>query len=564
MSAALSDTATVNAARGARPAFDDIVHHDVVIVGSGVAGLTVALGCAPRSAALLTKAAKLGTGGSSVWAQGGVAAALGEDDSPELHAADTLAAGAGLCDPEVVGLLVREGCDRVRHLIELGALFDRDADGRLVLGREAAHGRHRILHANGDATGAELVRTLAEAVRRAPEVEIFEGAEALDLVVRDKRVVGVVALHGDGRRRLHQARAVVLATGGIGQLYERTTNPAENTGDGLAMAARAGALLVDLEMVQFHPTALAVPANGSQPATQMALITEALRGAGAILVDGTGTRFMVDHHPDAELAPRDVVARAIWRRLQDGDEVFLDARQAVGDDFPHRFPTVFDLCIQRGIDPRQQPIPVSPAAHYHMGGVAVGSRGRSSAAGLWACGEVASSGAHGANRLASNSLLEAMVFGARVAADLRRNLPPRWHGPLGLDTTPPVTEADRRRTAAMGAEIRRLLWEKVGLIRDDVGLLGALARLDQFAAVHPEISGEVANLLTVARLIAAAALHRRESRGSHWRSDYPHQDPAWRRRLFLRLDASDVACFEPAPGESTAQTRVAPPLRALG
>ncbi len=541
---------------------DAVAAAEVVVVGTGVAGLTAALGCAPRRVTLLTKT-RLGAGGASPWAQGGVAAAVGEDDSPALHAADTLAAGAGLSVPEIVELLVREGPGRVRALLALGARFDRDADGDLSLGREAAHSRRRILHAR-DATGAEMVRALVEAVRRAPHVQVLEETFALDLVVEGGRVVGLLALDPDGRRVLHQASAVVLATGGLGRLYLHTTNPPEATGDGLAMAARAGARLVDLEFVQFHPTALAA---GGDP---LPLLTEALRGEGAVLVDGRGRRFMPDEHPQAELAPRDVVARAIWKRQVAGEPVFLDARAALGDRFPERFPTVFALCQEHGLDPRREPMPVTPAAHYHMGGVAVDERGRGSLAGLWACGEVAATGVHGANRLASNSLLEALVFGARVAEDLRAQRPalkPILRGALPRSSQPVILSAAKDLGGGDGAArsgdptlvaaVRRLMWQCVGLVRDARGLRSALAELARLRAEHPQAGGEARNLLALARLVAAAALTRCESRGGHFRADYPAPDPAWERRLFLTAAPDGDAHFEasPAPASAAAGAR---------
>ncbi len=518
--------------------FDGVARSEVLVVGSGVAGLTAALGSAPRRVTLLTKSGLVS--GSSPWAQGGVAAAVGADDSPALHTADTLAAGAGLNDPDVVALLTGEGPERIRALLALGARFDRDPAGQLALGREAAHGRRRILHAR-DATGAEIVRTLSEAVRQAPEIRVEEGAFAVDLVLDGPRVAGVLAIHADGGRVLHLAPAVVLATGGLGQLYLHTTNPLEATGDGLAMAARAGVRLVDLELVQFHPTALAA---GADP---MPLLTEALRGEGAVLLDGRGRRFMLDEHPDAELAPRDVVARAIWRRRVAGEEVVLDARAAVGDAFPERFPQVFEICRSHGLDPRIEPIPVAPAAHYHMGGIAVDADGRTSLPGLWACGEVSSTGVHGANRLASNSLLEALVFGARVAEDLRRAIPA---GPVAVRTAglrvPRGAESPRSAAgdAALTARVRRLMWEKVGLVRDEAGLVEAIDELACLADRSPRAAGEARNLLGIARLVAAAALVRHESRGAHFRSDVPLPDPAWRRRLYLSAAADGGARFE--------------------
>jgi L-aspartate oxidase len=528
---------------------DEVVASDVVVVGAGIAGLAAALGAGSRRRVTVLTKAPLGAGGASPWAQGGIAAAVGRDDSPELHAEDTLAAGAGIADPEVVELLTAEGPRRIERLLRLGTRFDRDARGDLALGREGAHGRRRILRARGDATGAEIVRALIGALGEAPGVTVAESAFATDLVMVDGRVAGVAAIHdafdGGARRILHRAPAVVLATGGIGRAYLHTTNPPEATGDGLAMAARAGARLADLEFVQFHPTALAAP--GADP---LPLLTEALRGEGALLVDEQGRRFLLAEDPRGELAPRDVVARAIWRELQSGRRVFLDAREAVGEGFPERFPTVFRLCRAHGFDPRREALPVVPAAHYHMGGVAVDHRGRTSLVGLWACGEVSSTGVHGANRLASNSLLEALVFGARVAEDLRLPLPAPANERAARGALP--TSPAARRVAADETpltELRRTMWERVGVVRDEAGLEAAVGELDRLTAETgdpAEAGGELRNLLTAGKLVAMAALRRRESRGSHFRSDYPAADPEQRRRVFWTLPALATAAAGPA------------------
>ncbi len=525
---------------------------DAVIVGSGVAGLSAALELAPRRVTLLTKTG-LGDG-SSRWAQGGVAAALGAGDSPELHARDTLAAGAELADPAVVAALTAAAPGSLRRLIQRGARFDRAAGGALALGREGAHSRRRILHARGDATGAEMVRALVTALSRAPQVDVRERVFALDLVLAGEWVIGVLALHPGGRVVFHRAPAVVLACGGFGQLYARTTNPPEATGDGLAMAARAGARLADLEMVQFHPTALAA---GADP---LPLVTEALRGEGAVLLDERGERFLADLHPAAELAPRDVVARAIREVQQRGGEVMLDAVRSVGEAFPRRFPTVYRACRRAGIDPRRRPIPVTPAAHYAMGGVAVDGDGRSSLAGLWACGEVASTGVHGANRLASNSLLEALVCGARVAADLGGLLLPAPGARLGSPEVvwrEPEADGDGGPAEAWPAEARRAIrqaaWQHAGLIRDRPGLESALAELAAIARRLPPRPGETRNLATVGRLVAAAALAREESRGGHYRSDFPRPEPHLRRRAFWTWSGEEGFPLRPVPAVERAR-----------
>lgn len=502
----------------------EAVHtHDVLVIGSGVGGLTVAIETPDLQVGLLTKT-RLGHGGSSPMAQGGVAAAIGAGDSPAAHASDTLAASDGLARPESVRILTEEGPGRIAALLALGTRFDRRADGQLALGREAAHGHARILHADGDATGAEVVRALREAVQASPSVEVFEHAFACDLVTEQGRVVGALARHTDGAETtddsgghlvLHLARAVVLATGGIGHVYAHTTNPPENTGDGLAMAARAGARLADLEFVQFHPTALDV---GIDP---MPLLTEALRGAGATLVDEAGRRFMSDFHADGELAPRDVVARALWEMQRQGRQTLLDARAVVAGSGAAAFPTAMRHCLEHGFDPRREPVPVSPAAHYHMGGVEVDTDGRTSLPGLWACGEVACGGVHGANRLASNSLLEGLVFGARVGRDLTQAVQAVQpvKALVGSLAVSPVETVDPARQQDIRAAIRTLMWRDVGLVRSKDSLERASQELERLAARLGGGSSESHNLLTVASAVTHAALVRRDSRGAHFRTD---------------------------------------------
>ncbi len=493
---------------------DRVVHADAVIIGGGVAGLSAALSLAGD--VVLVSKAKFGTGGSTPSAQGGIAVALADGDSPELHARDTLAVGAGINDHAAVDVLTNEGPARVRQLIMQGAQFDRDAAGRLQFGREAGHGRDRILHANGDATGAEIMRAMSAAVSQRDNVAVHDSTYAVDLLLDRGRVAGLVAI-GPGGETIHYATsAVVLATGGIGRLYSHTTNSLEVTGDGLAMAARAGARLIDLEFVQFHPTALVSELD------PMPLITEALRGAGAILVDQQGHRYMAAIHPDAELAPRDVVARANWELLEAGGAAYLDATQAVGDAFPERFPTVLAAARRAGLDPRTQPLPVSPAAHYFMGGVDVDGFGRTSISGLWAIGEVSATGAHGANRLASNSLLEGLVFGARAATSVGCSLLP----PPALVAVPTVELVS---APSVIAELRSVMWQQVGLIRDAVGLASAVVRLEDLGRQLGDGSGEAANMALAARLVALAARDRTESRGAHYRSDHPEMKDATRR-----------------------------------
>ncbi len=507
---------------------------DVIVIGSGVAGLSVALHLHDYRVLVLTKT-RLGAG-SSMWAQGGVAAAVGASDSPALHAQDTLAVSGGLANPDAVTVLTQEGPGSVQRLVELGAQFDRDPSG-FALGCEAAHSQARILHAQGDATGAELMRTLVQAVRAAPWIEVVEEAQADSLVVDGHRMVGVRTRHATGAPQTYAARAIVLATGGIGQLYRYTTNPPEATADGLALAARAGARLADVEFVQFHPTALATERD------PLPLLTEALRGAGTILVNRVGERFMLAQHAAAELAPRDIVSRSVWRQLQDGQRVFLNGRACIGERFPERFPTVFTHCQTAGLDPRADLLPVVPAAHYHMGGVAVDLHGRTSRPGLWACGEVAATGVHGANRLASNSLLEALVFARRVGQDVRRCLQAGSASiPMAcLSASQENPEAlCRAEESVITQRIREIMWEHVGLVRTEMGLLEALGELRDMAMQDVPQVGNVSNMLTAAQLMTHAALSRRESRGAHFRADYPDSEPNWARHSSLTLADLDM------------------------
>ncbi|WFF01872.1 L-aspartate oxidase [Micromonospora sp. WMMD964] len=516
---------------------------DVIVVGSGVAGLTAALHL--REAGLhVTVVTKVNIDdGSTRWAQGGIAAVLDPADTPAAHARDTEIAGVGLCDPAAVRVLVEEGPTRLRELIRIGAEFDRHPDGSLMLTREGGHRADRIVHAGGDATGAEVQRALHAAVQRDPWIRLFEHALVLDLL----RAPGDgpdglgpacgITLHvlGEGSEDgvgALLARAVVLATGGMGQVFSATTNPAVSTGDGVALAMRAGAAVTDVEFVQFHPTALITPSAAGVPGgghAQQPLVSEALRGEGAYLVDSDGKRFMVGQHELAELAPRDVVAKGIHRVLlaSGADHVFLDARHLGGDFLAGRFPTIVASCLAIGVDPATDLIPVAPAAHYASGGVRTDLRGRTSIPGLYACGEVACTGVHGANRLASNSLLEGLVFSRRIAEDIAAGLPEQvqpadtgaWRGGVGWVLPAEVTPT-----------LQRSMTRGAGVLRSATTLAGTAGTLTELGAARgrPRTADwEATNLLTVASTLVAAAYARGETRGCHWREDFPTADERW-------------------------------------
>ncbi|QTE31256.1 L-aspartate oxidase [Pengzhenrongella sicca] len=555
------------AARLAAPVAGWTAEADVVVVGSGIAGLTAALELRTRVPRVLLVTKTVLASGSTVWAQGGVAAALDPADSPAAHLADTLTAGAGLCDPRAVEVLVTEGPARVRELVAGGTRFDLDLAGSLALTREGGHHADRIVHAGGDATGAEISRALVaqlEAVRADPGIEVIEHALVLDVLTaapgpdgRPGPACGVT-LHviGAGTRDGVGAalgRAVVLATGGIGQVFRSSTNPAQATGDGIAAALRAGATVGDVEFVQFHPTVLWL---GSGVRGQLTLVSEAVRGEGALLLDTDGVRFMPAVHPMAELAPRDIVAHAMVRQMAatGSDHVLLDARHLGADFLRARFPTIYERLLDHGIDLTADLVPVAPAQHYHSGGVVTDLSGRSSLRGLYAAGEVACTGVHGANRLASNSLVEGLVFAHRAArdiatrvaaGDLPRRDPVERPGPDAL-----VAAAARSRIQAAASA-------GPGVIRSEEGLLRAAERLGAVrtdahhavgivAAPQPG-EWETTNVHQVATVLTQAALARTESRGGHFRSDHPAPDEAWRLRLAATLAPDGTLEIVPTP-----------------
>ena len=507
-------------------------HADVVIVGSGIAGLTTALHARTLGLSVLLVTKSFIDEGSTKWAQGGIAAALGPGDSQEER--DTLVAGAGLCDRAAVKILVTEGPEAVRKLIARGAVFDKEASGEFAVTREGGHLKNRILHAGGDATGAEISRALLAAVREDDGIEVIEHALVLDALKDKSGAVCGVTLHvmGEGSRDgVGQiiAGAVVLATGGLGQVFQESTNPSVSTGDGVALAMRAGAKISDVEFIQFHPTVLWL---GEKHEGQQPLISEAVRGEGAYLIDDAGERFMVGVHKLAELAPRDVVAKAIMRQMEQRQisNVWLDARHL--ENFAERFPTINASCLANGINPTKDLIPVAPASHYASGGVRVDLNGLSTITGLYACGETACTGVHGANRLASNSLLEGLVFSARIAEHIAENRRP-FGQPIKNNEASILIDEKLRNV------LQRAMSDGAGVLRSKESLTATAISLSEIrhrtTSTASTKSWETTNLYQLAQAILKAALLREETRGSHWREDFPESDPNWQKRINLIL-----------------------------
>lgn len=524
---------------------------EALVIGSGVAGLTAAWHLARAGKSVLLAVRDTLFDSNTNKAQGGIAASFGSDDNPQLHLADTLVAGAGLTDRDIAELVVTEGPEDIRLLAAHGAEFDRTADGQLALGREGCHCRHRIVHAHGDATGAEVARALNAMVAQEARVRPLTHCYVVDLLVHEGRVHGAVALL-DGKKVVLRAPAVVLATGGTGRLFSKTTNPEGATGSGLAMAWRAGAEVMDMEFVQFHPTALALEGCPNF------LISEAVRGAGAVLRNGRGERFMPKYHPMAELAPRDVVARCIFKEMQEGgmDHAFLDATGI--SEAARKFPMIAETCRQYGVDIEKDLISIAPAAHYMMGGVHTDAHGRTNVAGLYACGEAACTGLQGANRLASNSLLEGLVFGRRVAQAIAAAEVPEapraaFCAELQFEEHG-LREAALSDTARLNRETQVLMTQYLGIRRYAPGILKAIQELSRLSALREGYAAETAEELDLRGrliadlLIARAALRRRESRGAHYRMDYPEKSEKWRCHV---LDSKEEqAALEQEKGES--------------
>lgn len=522
---------------------------DVIVVGSGIAGLATAIHARRAGHRVMVVTKSNVSAGSTAWAQGGIAAALADDDTPFQHRRDTLIAGAGLCDDHAVDVLVNDGADAIRDLVEWGTAFDRDPQGALELTREGGHQLRRIAHAGGDATGAEIIRAMVAAVSDSQGISVVENALALDLLMDEQGAAQGVTLHVMGEGQVDGvgsvlAPAVVLATGGIGQVFAASTNPSVATGDGVALGMRAGASVADMEFVQFHPTVLWL---GGDALGQQPLVSEAVRGEGAFLVDDDGQRFMLDEHTMGDLAPRDVVAKAIMRRMRvtGAEHMWLDGRQLGSRMWEERFPTILASLLSHSIDPRSELIPVAPAQHYASGGLRTDTWGRTGITGLFACGECSCTGVHGANRLASNSLLEGLVFADRIGAVLRSELPTRREAVPPRASSALVPGPER-------SQLQQVMTEGVGVLRTAESTGAALDVLSSMPHAVDDSgdteSWETTNLVTVAAAIAAAAAQRTETRGSHWREDFPERDDEhWRKRIVTTLQPDGTLELQTEP-----------------
>ncbi len=497
----------------------------VIIIGAGLAGLFTALKLAPLNVKVISSKS-LGSGTSSQWAQAGIAAAVGQNDSANLHKHDTISVGAGIVDEYAAGIMVEAGPNRIDDLINLGVPFDKGSNNKLLLKKEAAHGINRIVSVNGDMTGKAIMKTLSETVKKSNHIDVIENFNAVELLKDQDGIFGVVIqsnLDNKKEQRLY-SRNIIIATGGIGQLYEVTTNAVEAKGDGIAIAARIGADLSDLEFVQFHPTAFNI---GIDPAP---LATEALRGDGAKIINENEERFLLRSHPEAELAPRDIVARAIYNEIKSGHKVFLDCRGVLGKSMKETFPTVYNFCKKNNIDPEKKPIPIAPAAHYHMGGITTDANGKTNIAGLWACGETASTGVHGANRLASNSLLEAIVFASIIAKNIK-SLPSKnliiKNNKFSQSNVVEINSKDLKI-------LKSIMTNKVGVERNGKELNEAFNDVSILNQKYKKIN-QINNTIITSLLIIKSAINRKEHRGSHYRSDFPKTNPLLKNRSKITI-----------------------------
>ncbi|MEL0231632.1 MAG: L-aspartate oxidase [Hyphomicrobiales bacterium] len=495
-------------------------NNSIVIVGAGLAGLFTAIKLAPLNVVIVASK-KLGSGTSSQWAQAGIAAAMGKSDSILSHLKDTIDVGGGIVDEKIAELVITNGPSRVNDLIALGVPFDKDTNNELILRKEAAHQHNRIVSVRGDMTGKKIMETLTQIVKKSDHIRVIEGYNATELHQIDGKIQGI-SIQKENKVELINSNCVVLATGGIGQLYKITTNSKEALGDGVGMAARAGAVLSDMEFVQFHPTAFDI---GIDPAP---LATEALRGEGALIVNTKDERFIYNSHKDGELAPRDIVARSIFQEQQKGQKVFLDCRGDLGSRMINDFPTVYQLCRNSGINPSEDKIPISPAAHYHMGGILTDENGKTNIEGLYACGENACSGVHGANRLASNSLLEAIVFGDIISKDIKENMNKSMaYNEVRIDIT-----KSKSLSILKLQELRSIMTEFVGVERDQEGLEKAYSMVKDIYTEYTK-NGFLNNSLITSLLIIQSALTRKEHRGSHYRKDFPKLNKKLNSRSFI-------------------------------